>query len=97
MASGDHGSRKHRLSRGRNPRIHISLIKLRDLPQGVWNVDTLFLLPERGREDQLENLARTWKADEIEWIGGEEADSALGRYSLEDRNNPRQVLRVWWD
>ena len=75
----------------------INLIKLRDLPQGIWNVDTLFLLPEKGRENELETLARTWKADEIDWIGGEEASAMLGGAGFDDPSNPRRVLRIWWD
>ena len=74
--------------------VAINLIKLRDLPEGIWNVDTLFLLPETGREKQLEALARQWNADEIGWYGGEEAAERLGGGGAID---PHAILRVWWD
>lgn len=75
----------------------IDLIKLRDIHEDAWNVDTLFITPVAGKEDALERLAKTWQADEVDWIGGEEADKMLGHYSPETRNNPKQILRIWWD
>lgn len=83
-------------STGEKYKAVINLIKLRDLPE-YWNVDTLFITPQKGKEDELEALARTWNADEVAWIGGEEANSDLGSHSKELRENPRQILRVWWD
>lgn len=73
-----------------------SLICLRDI-EHHWNVDTLFLTPHAGREDELLRLAQKWRADEVDWIGGEEACSLLGSYGPDTRNNPRQILRVFWD
>src|SRR5215471_14703617 len=71
------------------------LIKLRDLPQNVWNADTLFVLTRT--HDDARELARL--AEEEDW-GGEvrvyedqqEIDRALG--------TGRQgygLLSVWWD
>ena len=75
-----------------------SLVTLAELEYGdAWNADTLFVLPEPGQEDALELLAKRWKADEVQWIGGEEACRLLGEYSPERRSNPRQILRAWWD
>lgn len=62
----------------------IDLIRLRDIAQGYWNVDTLYILPNKGKEKDVELLAhREWGADEIDWVDG--ADCG------------RPVLRVWWD
>lgn len=73
------------------------LIPLRDIPNGYWNVDTLYILPVLGKESELEELASEWNADEISWLGGEQACGALGSYSPEGRANPRAVLSIWWD
>jgi hypothetical protein len=75
----------------------INLIKLRDIDSDYWSVDTLFILPKPGKEDSLEELANTWKADEVGWVGGKEACKMLGSYSGEREENSKQVLRIWWD
>jgi hypothetical protein len=79
-------------------RFHYSeLIPLRDIAEDYWNVDELMILPDKDREDELEQLAKSWRADEIEWIGGEEACKELGSYSQQARENEKQILRIWWD
>lgn len=60
----------------------VDLIKLRDIGAGHWNVDTVYILPVEGKEQEIENLARTWGADEIDWM----QNMHVGRY-----------LRVWFD
>jgi hypothetical protein len=60
----------------------VDLIKLRDIGAGYWNVDTVYILPADGREDDLLALAKTWGADEIDWY----RNTHVGRY-----------LRVWFD
>ena len=72
------------------------LISLRDLPD-YWNVDTLFITPKAGKLDELEALAKTWNADEVDWYGGEQACQMIGSYSPEGRANLKQILRIWWD
>jgi hypothetical protein len=71
------------------------LIKFRDLPDNLWNADTLFLLtPTRREAEQLAQLA-----EEDDW-GGEvhvykdqaETDRALGTGRRE-----YGLLSVWWD
>lgn len=81
-------ARRRELTSGRDPLPQysiepIDLIRLRDLPDGYWNVDTLYILPEDGADDELLALASTWAADEIHWIDGGDVR--------------RTVLRVWWD
>lgn len=73
------------------------LIKLRDIPDGYWNVDTLWILPMHGKEDELERLAREWDADTVEWISGGDAGGMLGSYGPHMRDNPRVILQLWWD
>ncbi len=71
------------------------LIKLRDLPDNIWNADTLFILTPTRRE--ADELARV--AEEEDW-GGEvsvhhdqaEIDRALGV----GRQN-YGLVSVWWD
>ena len=69
------------------------LIPLRDLPEGYWNVDRLYLLARPGHEAALEALARTWLTDEIVWLDGRVAQVALGGHWCPEP----QVLVVWWD
>jgi len=69
------------------------LIPLRDLPEGYWNVDRLYVLARPGQEAALEALARTWLADEVVWLDGRVAQAALGGH----RRREPQVLVVWWD
>ena len=69
----------------------ISLIKLRDLPDAFWNVSTVFILAEEGKEDQLLRIVRRWRADEINWIEERRAANMLGT------SRPAKILRVWWD
>lgn len=65
----------------------INLIKLRDISQGYWNIDTLYIIPNPGKEDKLEMLAKTWEADEVSWMENPDLGTS----------NPPQVLKVWWD
>ena len=75
----------------------IDLIKLRDLPDDFWNVDTLFILPEKGKEDDLLLLSTNWKADEVKWIGGKKACDMLGIWTDELEENDKLILSLWWD
>jgi len=66
------------------------LIPLRDIASNIWNVDTLMILPQAGREDELQELAAAWGADDVEWMAGDKISLMYG--GLEN-----EVLRVWWD
>ena len=71
------------------------LIKLRDLADNIWNVDSLFILthtPEQARElcivfEESGNGAMPYVIDDIE-----EADLALGM-----GRRVYGLLKVWWD
>jgi len=68
------------------------LIKLRDIENDKWNVDTLFILTTGVNDVKLEELAHEWCADEIKYLSDEEAKHALGQsYPL------GRVLSIWWD
>ncbi len=66
------------------------LIPLRDIADNYWNVDTLMILPKPGKEDELQELAAAWCADDVELMEGESISRMYG--GIESK-----VLRVWWD
>ena len=53
----------------------------------------------KGRyEDELEELVREkFDADELNWIGGNNALETLGYWTKGIKNNDKLVLSVWWD
>ena len=69
----------------------INLIKLRDIANGYWNVDTLYILPEKGKESELKAITATWGADEVDYESAEWSQRALGG------GEEATILRVWWD
>ena len=86
----------------RHSSLSICLIKLRDmsdettarLGRQCWHVDTLFILPMDDKRTQvrLYELAKTWKADEVDWIEWPVSGELLGGGMKGQR-----ILRVWWD
>ena len=74
------------------------LYPLRDMEDGLWSADTLYLLPREGRESELEDLAKEqFNADEISWIGGDQSLDLLGYWKKDAVPNPKLILSVWWD
>jgi hypothetical protein len=71
------------------------LIKLRDLPDGRWNVDTLYILTREEHQFALAQLVRTWQPDLTRWLGRSEAADEMG--FADDDLGDRRVLAVWWD
>lgn len=67
------------------------MIKLRDLDENYWNVDTLYVLSSGANDRLLGRIARRWHADAIYWVSGAAASSLLG-----DTRQAR-ILEVWWD
>lgn len=68
------------------------LIKLRDIGNDYWNVDTLYVL-STGKDDvKLEELAESWLADEYGFLKPEEASSRLGT-----SHSTGKIMWVWWD
>lgn len=73
------------------------LYSLRDMEYGKWSADTLYITPKEGQEEALEKLAKRFKADEVNWLGGEKALQLLGYWKKGIENNPKFVLSLWWD
>lgn len=71
------------------------LIKLRDLPDNIWNADKLYLLtPTHGDAEQLARIAEEedWGGEVRVYHDQEEIDRALGT-GREDFG----LVSVWWD
>lgn len=76
----------------------IELYPLRDMEEGLWVADTLYLLPQEGKEFELEELVREqFNADEITWLGGDQALDLLGYWDKDVVLNPKLILSIWWD
>lgn len=74
----------------------LDLISLRDMEEGRWHADTLYIYPENGYQFQLEELVREqFNADEIQWIAGSTAVDLLGTTEVEHKS--QVILSVWWD
>jgi hypothetical protein len=68
-----------------------ALIKLRDVDENYWNVDTLYVLSSGANDRLLGRIARHWHADAINWVSGASASRLLGD------SRPVRILEVWWD
>jgi hypothetical protein len=69
------------------------LIKLRDLAEDIYNVDTLYILVTgEAAADRLAACAETWLADEV-WVYDQECtEDHLGGCDEELR-----LVAMWWD
>ena len=71
------------------------LIKLRDLADNYWNVDTLYILcPDAASARQLGEMAETEGWGEMVQVHDDEKEvqSALG-----GTGRPHAIVSVWWD
>ena len=68
------------------------LLVLRDMERGLNNVDTLMVLTTEEHAPAMEEMAWTWRADEVGWLPEEEAGEALGLSPVGDL----RLLRCWW-
>ena len=76
--------------------LPLNLISLRDMEDGHWHADTLYIYPENGFQFQLEELVREQlNADEVHWIGGDDAMDLLGTSEVQDESHV--ILEAWWD
>ena len=74
----------------------LDLISLRDMEDGTWHADTVYIYPEDGYQSQLEELVREqFNADEIEWVDSLSAVDMLGTTDVENKSHV--ILSVWWD
>jgi hypothetical protein len=74
------------------------LLALRDISNDQWNVNTLFLTPAIGKEDELEGLAvMKLNADAEHWVGGPYEEAFLRWWNGKGRIKKRTVLAcTWW-
>jgi hypothetical protein len=76
--------------------LPLDFISLRDMDEGYWHADTLYIYVEDGWQLKLEEVMREqFNADEIRWIGGDSAVDMLGTTEVEDKSNV--ILEAWWD
>ena len=76
--------------------LPLDFISLRDMADGHWHADTLYIFPENGWGFELEEIMREqFQADETSWIGGEKAGELLGTSEVDDKSYV--ILEAWWD
>jgi hypothetical protein len=76
--------------------LPLDLISLRDRADGHWHADMLYIYPEDAYKFKLEEvLQEQFSADEIHWIGGENAGNMLGTSEVDDKEYI--ILEAWWD
>lgn len=76
--------------------LPLDFISLRDMDDGHWHADTLYIYPENGYGFKLEEIMKEqFHADETQWIGGESAMDMLG--TSEIKNQSYVILSAWWD
>ncbi|MEN9564425.1 MAG: hypothetical protein RIR73_2669 [Chloroflexota bacterium] len=76
--------------------LPLDFISLRDMADGHWHADTLYIYPEDGYHFKLEEIMKEqFRADETQWIGGEDAMDLLGTDEIEDTSHI--ILSAWWD
>ena len=69
------------------------LIKLRDLADNTWNVDTLYILATDTRNAwRLAEVAEDWEADTVEVFEQEATERELGGGIEQQR-----LVVMWWD
>ena len=81
-----------RLRRDKPTGSFISLIKLRDIPDDYWNVDTVYVLTTKDKADRIRELFDRLSADEVYVIQGERLKKAMGSMKPESC-----VVAAWWD
>lgn len=76
--------------------LPLDFISLRDMANGNWHADTLYIYPEDGYGFKLEEIMKEqFHADGTQWIGGEEAMDILGTDEIKD--DSYAILSAWWD
>ena len=76
--------------------LPLDFISLRDMTDGHWHADTLYIYPEDGYGFKLEEIMKEqFHADETQWIGRESAMDMLGTSKIEDKSYV--ILSAWWD
>lgn len=70
-----------------------NLVKLRDLADDIYNVDTLYILAvDESAAQRLAAFAEPWLADSVEVYSQEETDGLLGGC-----DDDLCLVTMWWD
>jgi len=72
------------------------LVALRETACGEVYVDTLYILAEIGRHEELKRLAEAWQPDEIKVISGDTSFNGLTA-AIGEEEPARVAFRLWWD
>jgi hypothetical protein len=75
--------------------LTMGLIKLRDLPDNLWNADMLFVLtPTHAQAQELARIAEEedWAGEVCVYKDQDEIDNALGT-----GRDEYGLMSVWWD
>jgi hypothetical protein len=76
--------------------LPLDFISLRDMDDGHWHADTLYIYPEDGWQFKLEEIMKEqFGADETLWVSGAQAADMLGMTEVEDKSYV--ILEAWWD
>ena len=76
--------------------LPLDFISVRDMGDGHWHADTLYVYPEDGWQSELEEVMKEqFGADETRWIGSETAVDMLGDSDVSDKSYV--ILEAWWD
>jgi len=74
------------------------LYPLRDMEDGEWSADTLYVFVREGKESELEQLVKEkFDADAINWIDSNQTLELLGYWKKDSIYNPKMILSVWWN
>ncbi|MBM3181932.1 MAG: hypothetical protein FJZ86_16510 [Chloroflexi bacterium] len=76
--------------------LPLDFTSLRDMDDGHWHADTLYIYPEDGWQFKLEEIMKEqFGADETRWVSGAQAADMLGTTEVEDKSYV--ILEAWWD
>ncbi len=71
----------------------MQLIKLRDLPENIWNTDTLYVLATNEQNARrLAEMGEEWAAEAVTY-SRDETEHKLGTGGLEHQ----RLVTFWWD
>ncbi len=69
------------------------LIKLRDLADNIYNVDTLYMLAvNEAAAQRLANFAEEWQADDVQIYDQNATNERLG-----NSDDAMRLVTMWWD
>ncbi|MBL8077443.1 MAG: hypothetical protein JNM55_05730 [Anaerolineales bacterium] len=76
--------------------LPLDFISLRDMANGNWHADTLYIYPEEGYQFKLEEIMKEqFHADETQWLDRDSVMDILGTTEIEDTSYI--ILSAWWD